>query len=318
MNDIPRLIEMARTVSRARALSRKTENAYLNHIRRFQSFHGGRDLTLIGAGGVNDFLNHLKKNEKLAAATRNQALSALAFLYREVLGQENAVCLKDVRPAVPAGRTPVVFSPGEARAVLSRMRGENFLAAALMYGSGLRLSEAVALRVGDLDFENREIVVRHARTGRRERTTLLPLALRPALEKHLANVRYLFEDDLLLGHGGAPLPERVARYAPAAGSEWRWQFAFPARSVTGDAPAYRHHLAESTVQKAVAEAVLKTGLKPAGCQSFRYGFAARLFEQNCDVRRIQSLLGHKNLKTTVFYMRLAAGEKSVIQSPLDV
>ena len=307
MNEMPGLLESVRRVSRERALSRKTENAYVNHIRRFQNFYSERDLTEVGANGISDFLNHLRKAENLAVATQNQALSALSFLYRDVFGQKASFCPKFVKRVKPAGRAPVVFTHEEAQRVLSKMRGDTFLVAALMYGAGLRLSEAVALRVGDLDFERREIKVRNPRSGRRERVTCLPIAILPSIKRHLTNVRYLHEDDCLLGYGRVELPKPLENENPRAGTEWRWQFVFPSHNLTAGSRTHRHHLAESTVQKAVGEALLRANIvKPAGCQTFRYSFAARLFERNYDIRRIQTLLGHKNLKSTAVYMRYAA------------
>lgn len=318
MNKIPQLLEVVRQVSRERALSRKTENAYINHIRRFQDFFAGRDLAKVGASGIGEFLDHLRQAESLAVSTRNQALSALAFLYRDVFGQETPHGVRLVKRAKPAGKLPVVFTAEEARAVLSKMRGDTLLVAALMYGSGLRLSEAVALRVGDIDFQTREIIVRDERTFRRGRATVLPGTLIPALKRHLANVRYLYEDDCLLGGGKTRLPEALERRNAEAASEWRWQFVFPSHNLTIGKNTYRHHLAESTVQKAVAEAVLQANIfKPACCQTFRYSFAARLFEGNHDIRQIQTLLGHKNLKTTVAYKQLTASPRNAVQSPLD-
>src|SRR5215204_28699 len=194
MNEISRLLEVVRQVSRERALSRKTENAYINHIRRFQNFHAERDLTEVGANDISDFLNYLRQAENLAVSTQNQALSALSFLYRNVFGQNPAQCPKIVKRVKPTAKSPVVLTAAEARAVLSEMRGDTFLVAALMYGSGLRLSEAVALRVGDIDFERRAITVRDGQTGRKERLTVLPAAIIPALKRHLTDVRYLHED----------------------------------------------------------------------------------------------------------------------------
>jgi len=318
MSEKNRLLNLVREVSRARALSRKTENAYINHIRRFQNFHGERDLQQIEANGINNFLNYLKATENLAVSTRNQALSALAFLYRDVFGQENFAHLKIVKRTKPAGKLPVIFTPGEARQVLSKMRGDSLLVAALMYGSGLRLSEAVALRVGDIDFERREIIVREARTGKRERRTVLPEAIIPHLTRHLTNAKYLHEDDCLLGYGKVYLPKTIARKYPNAGFEWCWQFVFPSHHLTVGKTVNRFHLAESTVQKAVGEAILKANIfKQACCQTFRYSFAARLFEQNYDIRRIQTLLGHKNLKTTAIYMQFARCHGNMVRSPLD-
>ena len=318
MNKVSRLLETVRRVSRERALSRKTENAYINHIRRFQNFYPERDLTEVGANGISDFLKHLKQAENLAVSTQNQAMSALSFLYRDVFGQKRSHCLKMAKHTKPAGKTPVVFTPDEVRAVLSKMRGDTFLVAALMYGSGLRLSEAVVLRVGDIDFERREIIVRDARTGRRERVTVLSASIVPALKRHLINVRYLHEDDCLLGYGKVSLPKQIENTHPKAGFDWRWQFVFPSHNLSAGTHTYRHHLAESTVQKAVGEAILRANIiKPACCQTFRYSFAARLFERNYDIRRIQTLLGHKNLKTTAVYMQFALSKKTNMRSPLD-
>ncbi len=318
MSESLRLLEIVRQVSRERDLSRKTENAYINHIRRFQDFYGERDLTEVGERGIGDFLNHLKRTERLAVSTQNQALSALSFLYRDVFGQELSPCLKTVRHTKPAGKLPVIFTPEEARAVLSKMRGDAFLVAALMYGSGLRLSEAVALRVGDIDFERREIVVCDARTGKKERTTVLPEAIVPALKRHLENVRYLHEDDCLLGYGKVRLPKQIENKYPNAGFEWRRQFAFPSHIKTIGAETNRNHLAESTVQKGIGEALVRANIiKPACCQTLRYSFAARLFEKNYDIHRIQTLLGHKNLKTTVVYMQFVRRAGKPLQSPLD-
>ncbi len=318
MSESSRLLEIVRQVSRERDLSRKTENAYINHIRRFQDFYAERDLTEVGENGISDFLDHLNRTENLAVSTQNQALSALSFLYRDVFGMELSPCLKTVRRVKPAGKPPVIFTSEEARRVLSKMRGDTFLVAALMYGSGLRLSEAVGLRVGDIDFEGREIVVRDARTGKRDRATILPEAIVSPLNRHLENVRFLHEDDFLLGYGKVRLPKRIENEYPKAGFDWRWQFAFPSHNLSIGANTSRNHLAESTVQKAIGEALLRANIiKPACCQTFRYSFAARLFEKNYDIHRIQTLLGHKNLKTTVIYMQFAYRAGNIVQSPLD-
>lgn len=318
MSETLRLLERVRTVSRARELSRKTEKAYLNHIRRFQKFYAERDLERIGTNGINAFLRHLKTTKNLAVSTRNQALSALAFLYRDVFGQKNIPHLKTAKRSKPSGKLPAIFTPDEARKVLSKMHGEAFLAAALMYGSGLRLSEVVNLRVGDIDFKRREIIVRDPRTGNRDHLTILPEAIIPALKKHLTNVRYLHDDDCLLGYGKVCLPKAIERQSPNAGFDWRWQFVFPSHNLTAGKTVCRHHLDESTVQKAVGEAILKANIfKQACCQTFRYSFAARLFEGNYDIRRIQNLLGHKNLKTTVMYMQFVHCEGNLLRSPLD-
>jgi integron integrase len=317
MSKLPRLLDAVRKVSRERELSRKTENAYVNHIRRFQDFYAEHDLAQVGEKGITIFMEHLRQTERLAVSTRNQALSALVFLYREVFGQEFSKKLKTVTRVKPTVKKPFVFTPDEARRVLSKMRGDTFLVAALMYGSGLRLPEAVALRVGDIDFERREIIVRRPQTGRRERTTILPETLIPAIERQLANVRYMYEDDLLRG-AEIELPSFLEIETPITASVWKRQFVFPSHNLTFGKRTRRFHLAESTVQKAVAEAIFKANiLKPACCQTFRYSFAARLFENHYDIRRIQTLLGHKNMKTTVVYMQFARRAGNSVRSPLD-
>ncbi len=301
----PRLLEIVRQVSHQCSLSRKTENAYINHIRRFQNFYATRNLAEIRANGISVFLNHLKENENFAVSTLNQAFSALSFLYREVFGLNSRCCLRSVKRAKPSPKIPVIFTPEEAQSVLSNLHGDCFLAAALMYGSGLRLSEVVALRIRDIDFEERAIFIRNSRTGRRDHTTILTNNIIQPLKDHLVNVRYLHEDDCLLGYGKTFLPDVIERKNLDAALEWCWQFVFPARHLTFGEKVCRHHLAESTVQKAVSEAIQKANVfKHAGCQTFRGSFAVRLLKDNYDIRRIQNLLGHKNLKTTRIYAQL--------------
>ena len=319
MSEPPILLEMVRKASRRRALSRKTENAYVNQIGRFQQFYVGRDLQEVGKGGVDAFLEYLEAAKNLAVSTRNQALSALTFLYRDVFGQKEIPQMESVKRVKPRTKTPVIFTPEEVRAVLSKMRGDTLLVAALMYGAGLRLSEAVALRVGDIDFERREIVVRDARTGAKDRTTMLPEMLIRQLKRHLINVRYIYEDDYLANDGKIFLPAVMRGQNSDTEREWKKQFAFPSHNLTFGKSLRRNHLAESTVQKAVTEAILKANvLKEVCCQTFRYSFAARLFEKNHDIRRIQNLLGHKNLKTTAVYMNFARYGAGVVRSPLDI
>ena len=207
MSETTQLLEIVRQVSRGRSLSRKTENAYINHIRRFQNFYEECDLEKVGANGINAFLNHLKATENLAVSTQNQALSALSFLYRDVFGQKTSPFLKTFKRAKPSEKSPVIFTPEEAQTVLSKLRGDSFLVVALMYGAGLRLSEAVALRVGDIDFEGREIIVRDARTGRHDHT-MFACHYYYGFKKYLINVKYVHENDCLLGYGKLLCPKR--------------------------------------------------------------------------------------------------------------
>lgn len=309
------LLELVRQEMKRRELSRKTENAYLNHIRRFLEFCAGADLCVGRAAKIQKFLKHLSKKEHFAASTYNQARCALLFLYRDVLGQTLPAHFDEIKRAPVGEKHPVILTADEARAVLANLRDAPYLVAALMYGSGLRLSEAVSLRVGDIDFERGAITVRDAQTGGRDRVTVLPQKIAPALRRHLVRVKFIFEDDCLAVFGKNSLPKKIL---PAR--DWRRQYAFPAAKAASlhDAAFYRHHIAESTVQKAVGDAIEKAKIfKPACCQSLRYSFAVRLFEKNHSVHTIQNLLGHKNLKTTMSYLHFNLGRNESVLSPLD-
>lgn len=326
MNEKIRLetLELTRQAVRERSLSGKTENAYLNHIRRFLEFGEG-----VGASEVERiraFFAHLETHERLAVSTRNQALCALSFLYRDVFGREfspQSFVRNERRASLPTRAScPPFFTSDEARAVLSQMRGAPLLAAALMYGAGLRLIEALNLRVGDIDFERGEIKVRDAATGARTRATMLPKSMIKPLEKHFVQIKFTHEDDSLRGYGAVRLPPAILKKQPDAARDWRWQYVFPAcRLTAANGEFYRRHLAETTVQKAIGEAVERARIaKKVCCQTLRYSFAARLLERNTDVRTIQTLLGHKNLKTTRSYAGFLRSDSARIappQSPLD-
>lgn len=319
MHEQFQLLDRVRRAIRLRSLSRKTENAYLNHIRRFLEFSGKAEADGVEANEIRAFLNHLETNKRLAISTRNQALCALIFLFREVFGQKLSPLFKNLRRARPPDKLLVVLTPEEVKAVLSNMTNAPYLIAALMYGAGLRLPEAVGLRVGDVDFGRREITVRDVRTGAKDRTTILPNLIVAALRKHLTEVKFLHEDDCLLRRGAARLPSALERKYTDAEREWRWQYVFPSCKLTAAGSGfYRHHLAESTVQKAVGEAAAKARIvKKTCCHTFRCSFAVRLFEKNINVRTIQNLLGHKNLKTTMNYINFFEKGGNGVQSPLD-
>ncbi|MET0752188.1 MAG: integron integrase [Pyrinomonadaceae bacterium] len=321
MLEIYQLIELVRQVSKNRRLSRKTENAYVNHIRHFWEFNEHDDLLESRAAKIQRFLQNLEENAQ-SASTRNQARCALLFLYRDVLGQELPPHFTDIKRAQTSAKPSVIFTADEVKQILARLRGASYLIAALMYGSGLRLSEAVALRVGDIDFERREINVFDALTRAKNRTTVLPELIVPAMLRHLTRVKFKHEDDCLSGFGSVRLPKAILKKSPGAAREWNWLFVFPARKLSpaeNDDKFCRHHLAESTVQKAVAEAIEKARIfKPGCCQTLRYSFAVRLFEKNHNVRTIQNLLGHKHLKTTMSYLSSnGSAENGSVLSPLD-
>ena len=314
------LLELAHQTVKQRRLSAKTETAYVNHIRRFLEFHKNDDMSVKRAEKISVFLRHLQKDEHLAAPTRNQARCALLFLYRDVLGQKLPRHFDRIERARVPGKRPVIFTPEEVKAVLDKMRDAAYLVAALIYGSGLRLTEAVKLRVRDIDFDAGEIVVRDPRTAAKDRATVLPKAIITKLRRHLIMVKFTNEDDCLSGFGKVFLPEKIFRETPDVAGVWEWHYVFPSAklSTAKNGVTWRHHLAESTVQKAVTAAIENADIFKHGCcQSLRYSFAAHLFEQNHDVHTIQSLLGHKNLKTTMSYLTVGVGTGNNLLSPLD-
>jgi integron integrase len=316
----PRLLERTRNALRMRHYSLRTEEAYLGWIRRFVLFHQRRHPAAMGAEEVNAFLTHLATRESVASSTQSQALSALVFLYRHVLDRP-LPRLEDLVRAHRPRRLPVVLTRDEVRGLLARMHGTPRLVATLLYGTGLRLLEALRLRVKDLDFASRVILVRDGK-GRKDRRTMLPLVLMDPLKLHLDAVRQLHERDRAEGFGEVWLPHAFQRKNPAAAADWSWQYVFPAAKPSLDprgARTRRHHLDESTIQKAVRTAVQRADIaKPAGCHSLRHSFATHLLEDGYDIRTIQELLGHANLKTTMIYTHVlnAAGGRGV-RSPLE-
>ncbi len=304
--------------TRARRLSLHTERAYVQWVRRFILHHGKRHPRKMGAGEIEDFLTHLTVERHVAASTQNQARSALLFLYREVLGRDPG-SLQRVAAAKRSRRIPVVFSREEVRDVLTSMKDTNALIARLLYGAGLRLIEALRLRVKDLDFERRQITVRDGK-GEKDRLTMLPAALKTPLRQQLAYAKHLHARDCRAGLGAVHLPHALARKYPHAATTWNWQYVFPSRGRSRDprSGAVRpHHRSRSAVQKAVKRAVCATGLtKKASTHTFRHSFATHLLEAGCDIRTVQQLLGHESVKTTMIYTHVA-GEGVGAKSPLD-
>ncbi len=315
----PRLYDRVVEVLRARHYSRRTEEAYVHWIRRFILFHPGRHPRELAEGEVNRFLTHLAVKEKVAASTQNQALSALLFLYEHVL-ERPLNRLEGVVRARRPKRLPVVLTREEVEAVLVQLDGVGWLVCTLLYGSGMRLFEGLGLRVKDLDFGAREITIRDGK-GQRDRVTMLPDALRQPLQDHLEAVREQHEADLKAGLGRAPLPDALARKYPNADREWGWQWVFPASSYYLERHTgieHRHHVHESVIQKAVHEASRKAGLtKAATPHSFRHSFATHLLEDGYDIRTVQELLGHRDVKTTMIYTHVLNRGGRGVHSPLD-
>ena len=314
-----KLLDQVRAVARAKHLSHRTEDSYHNFIKRFILFHNKRHPKEMGAEEISAFLTDLAVNGKVSASTQNQAFFALLFLYRDVL----RINLQHIQGVIRAKRSehlPTVFTNEEAKAILSHLDGVPFLVASLLYGAGLRLAEALRLRVKDLDFENAQIVVRDGK-GAKDRTTLLPETLREPLKKHLVRVKFIHDADLKVGLGEVWLPFALSRKYPNAGREWKWQYVFPSTKISPtreDGKSRRHHTSETTIQKAVGRAIKQAEINKHGnCHTFRHSFATQLLENQYDIRTVQELLGHKDVRTTQIYTHVLKN-KSFIKSPLDV
>jgi integron integrase len=315
----PRLLDQVRARIRRMGLAIRTEEAYVGWIRRFILANNKRHPREMGAAEVEAFLTLLATRGRVSASTQNQALAALLFLYREVLG-EQLPWMDNVRRAKRSERVPVVLSREEARRLLAELCGLNWLMASLLYGSGLRLMECVRLRVQDVDFARHEIVVRRGKGGK-DRRTLLPASLVPPLSAQLEEARRVHERDLRAGFGAVWLPDALARKYAGAAREWAWQYVFPA-SVRSRDPRTgiegRHHLDESVLQRAVKSAVARAGLaKPATCHTLRHSFATHLIEDGYDIRTVQELLGHADVSTTQIYTHVLNRGGLGVRSPLD-
>ncbi len=322
VEDDPRpwsLVDETRRVIRLRHYSIRTEEAYVHWIRRFIRFSGGRDPRRMGQSDVEMFLSHLAIDGNVAAATQNQALNAISFLYKRVLNQELGDLGAIVRAKKPR-RLPVVLTRSEVMALLSRLDGVPHLASGLMYGAGLRLMETVRLRAKDLDLDRGELVVRNGKGGR-DRITVLPARLAGPMRDQLERAQVLHRADLAEGFGSVFLPDALARKFRGADREWSWQYLFPAATRSEDPRSgaiRRHHFSESAVQRAVKRAVREAGLvKRASCHALRHSFATHLLESGYDIRTVQQLLGHRSVTTTMIYTHVLNRGGLAVQSPLD-
>src|SRR3569832_622317 len=323
----PKLLEQVREKIRVKHYSIRTEKAYVDWIKRFILFHGKKHPAQMGMEEVNRFLPHLAAQRVVSASTQNQALSAILFLYKEVLNQQLGWLDGFERAKRPA-RLPVVLSPAEVRAVLAHLDGVMWLMASLLYGAGLRLMECVRLRVKDVDLDYRQVVVRDGK-GHKDRVTMLPEAAVEPLRQHLAKMKVLLVLVLCVGFGVVFLlfalvwflPFALERKYPNANREWGWQYVFPAprRSVDPrSGKARRHHLDEKRLQRAMKLAVGAAGVdKPASCHTLRHSFATHLLEGGYDIRTVQELLGHKDVSTTMIYTHVLNKGGKGVRSPLD-
>lgn len=314
-----RLQDRLREEIRSRHYSRRTEKAYWYWIRYFIFFHEKRHPARMGAAEVTAFLSWLATERNVAAATQNQALSALLFLYKQVLGQQLAWLDELVRAQRPV-RLPVVLTEAEVRRLLQAMEGSAWLMTALLYGSGLRQIECLSLRVKDVDFAYRQIIVRDGK-GARDRATMLPENVVQPLQAHLGKVRLLHGRDRKEGYGQVWLPHALARKYPRAGFEWGWQFVFPSGSRSADPESRvvrRHHVHPDTLARAVRRAGRAAGIvKPVSCHALRHSFATHLLERGYDIRTVQELLGHSDVSTTMIYTHVMKKGARGVRSPLD-
>lgn len=314
-----RLLDRVRHLIRARHYSHRTEDAYVHWIRRYIVFHHKRHPSELGAADVSAFLTWLAVERHVSASTQNQALAGLLFLYKAVLNVEIGSVPPVVRARTP-DRLPVVLSRDEVVALLTQLTGTERLIVMVLYGSGVRLEECLDLRVKDLDFDRHQILVRQGK-GQKDRVTMLPARVRETLTAHLAEVRRLHDADLARGFGRVVLPFALDRKFPNAPAEWRWQFVFPAGRICRDSrygSPSRHHVHASVVQKAVARAARLAGTtKRLSPHVLRHSFATHLLEDGYDIRTVQELLGHRDVRTTMIYLHVMNRGALGVKSPMD-
>jgi integron integrase len=317
--DKPRLLDQVRDALRVRHYSLRTEATYIQWIRRFILFHDKRHPREMGEQEITAFLTHLAVNKHVAPSTQNQALAAILFLYKEVLARE-LDWMDDIVRAKRAERIPEVLSPEQVRRLIGQLEGTHQLMARLLYGTGMRLMEAVRLRVRDVDVHYRQIAVRNGK-GNKDRVTVLPGALFEALKAHLARVKALHDKDLAEGFGHVYLPYALARKYPTAEREWGWQYVFPASVRSRDprsGAVRRHHVFEQNLQRAIKQAVVNLGFAGrVSTHTLRHSFATHLLESGSDIRTVQELLGHGDVKTTMIYTHVLQRGGRGVTSPLD-
>jgi len=321
MGQHPKLLDQVRQVLRLHHYSIHTERSYLDWIVRFIRFHNmrSRDHLFPAEAKIESFLTDLALHANVAPSTQNQAMNALVFLYKRVLKHPMQESINAVR-ADKKVNIPVVMTREEVAAVISLMDGTAQVVVKLLYGSGLRIMEAVRLRVKDVDFQMKQLTVRSGK-GDKDRVTTFPATLTPLLQNHLAGVKTLHQNDLAKGHGEVYLPHALARKYPTAAKEWGWQYVFPARDLSVDPRSgvtRRHHIDPSVINKAIKVAVRRAGLtKHISAHTFRHSFATHLLQRGIDIRTIQQLLGHSDLATTMIYTHILQQGGQGVPSPLD-
>jgi len=315
----PRLLDQVRDVLRVKHYARRTEQSYTHWIKRFILFHKKRHPAQMSSKEVESFLTHLAVNRNVSPGTQNLALSAILFLYKQVL-QIELPWLENVTRAKVKKHIPVVFTRQEIKSILAQFDGTYWLIFSLMYGAGLRLSECISLRVKDIDFHYKQLLIRDSK-GSKDRVTVLPESLIEPLQTHMARVKNLHSQDLLNGFGEVYLPFALKRKYPNADKEWYWQFVFPQANISVDPESgkqRRHHVYGQTVQRAFKRALRKAAIvKPSGTHTLRHSFATHLLEDGYDIRTVQELMGHKDVKTTQIYTHVLQKGGAAVKSPLE-
>ena len=315
----PRLLDQVRAAIRTKHYSRKTEEAYVHWTRKFILFHNKRHPIELGETEVGQFLQHLALNKRVAAATQNQALNALVFLYAAVLKKPLGK-LPDVLRAKRPKRLPSVLRQEEVQRLFTAMKGPYSLMARLLYGAGLRLTECTNLRVKDIDFSTNQILVRDGK-GFKDRVTMLPQTVREELLNWIDRLKAFHKQELERGTGNATLPYALGRKYPNLSKSLQWQYVFPAGKLVWDEEAKmwrRHHIFDDTLQRAVSAGGCLAGIeKPVSCHMLRHSFATHLLEQGCDIRTVQQLMGHKHVETTMIYTHVLKKPGIGVRSPLD-
>lgn len=314
-----RLLDQLRDAIRTRNYSIRTEQAYVSWAKKFIRFHGMRHPEELGEAEIVAYLTHLAVNREVSANTQNQALNALAFLYKHIIGRPLGDISKAVRAKKPQ-KLPTVLTRGEVRSVLNELRGIHKLAGALLYGSGLRLMEVLRLRIKDMDFEYQSLHIHDAK-GAKDRIVTFPESLHHAFRIHLQQVKLTHSSDLQRGYGNVYLPPALARKYKNAARSWPWQWVFPSDSLSADprtGELHRHHLYQTTFQKAIKRAVSNAGItKPASSHTLRHSFATHALENGLDIRTVQQQLGHASLETTEIYTHVLKRGGHAVRSPLE-
>jgi integron integrase len=314
----PKLLEQVRITLRTNHYSKKTEESYTSWIKQFILFNNKTHPERLSSEDIQRFINYLAVERHVSSSTQNQALQGILYLYKNVL-KKDIGWIENIKFATRVKHLPVVLSKREVEKIFEHLKGIPKLIVSLLYGSGLRLSECLQLRIKDIDFDYKQILVRNGK-GEKDRHTVLPSSIIPDLKKHLNAIYIQHKKDLLLGKGETVLPYALKKKYPNAGKEFGWQYAFPADKFISDKEnklIYRHHIHESTIQRAVKVAIKKAGVnKPGSPHTFRHSFATHLLENGADIRTIQELLGHNSVKTTMVYTHVL-NRGLGIKSPLD-